>query len=172
MRAFLKQILIDFYIYAGTRPLDKMSDEEVQKLLDVLENVCKLYDYITEEKQKEIILSCLVSDKDYQNMNARLLHKWFSENGKKYFKEEAHTPIEIKDVAPPEIADKYIEEFKRTLESIGKPDNPYKPPKVVELHESETLKSYYAGKTKFIVEGFEIWANTEEQAREIYMKNL
>jgi len=119
MRDFYKNILENLYIYCGNRQIDKMSDSDITELLDALENISKLFDYIPEEEQKAIIKRCLLSDKDYQNLNVRLIHRWLSENGKMYFKEEAHTPIQFYEPAPREVADKYIEQFKANLQKIG-----------------------------------------------------
>lgn len=116
MRDFFKQILSNLYIYCGNRQVDKMTDEEIKILLDSLERMSKIYGYIPEEKQKEIILTCLVSDRDYQNINVRTVSRWFEQNGKTYFKEVAHKPTE--PTAEPlkgEERDKWLELWKKEL---------------------------------------------------------
>lgn len=90
MREYFKQIILNLYLYIGNRQAEKMTEEEVKGLLDALERVSKLYDYIPLEKQKDIINGCLISDKDYQNINARLIAKWLEQNGKVYFTQEHH----------------------------------------------------------------------------------
>lgn len=120
MRDFYKNILENLYIYCGNRQIDKMTDTDIVELLDALCNISKLFDYIPEHEQIAIIKRCLLSDKDYQNLNVRLIHRWLTENGKMYFKEEAHKPIEYFEPAPREVAEKYIEQFKANLKGIGK----------------------------------------------------
>lgn len=90
MREFFKNIVINLYSYCGNRQAEKMTNDELTLLYDALERVSKTYNYIPEEKQKEIIEAQLFKDKDYQNINARLISKWLEENGKQYFSQECH----------------------------------------------------------------------------------
>lgn len=129
MREFFQEILTNLKIYCGNDQVKNIraahskiedAENEIRMLLDALCNISKLFDYIPEEEQKTIIRKCLLSDKDYQNLNVRLIHRWLSENGKMYFKEEAHKPIEYFEPAPREVAEKYIEQFKANLKGIGK----------------------------------------------------
>lgn len=90
MRQFFKDIIFDLYNYCGNRQAEKMSNEEIEKLIDTLCRVSKIYDYIPEDKQKEIIEAQLLRDKEYQNINARLISKWLEENGKHFFSQQHH----------------------------------------------------------------------------------
>jgi hypothetical protein len=145
-----------------------MTDTEITTLLDALCYISRLFNYIPEPEQQRIIRQCLMSDKEYQNLNARLINKWLSDNGKIFFKEEAHQekepsgkPLTIEEAQP------YIDQIKANLEKIGKPER-----RKVEVHESSALKKYYEGKQKFVIEGVEILAESEERAREIYLMNF
>lgn len=90
MREFFKSIVVNLYSYCGNRQAEKMTDEELTLLYDALCRVSKIYDYIPEEKQKEIIEAQLLRDKEYQNINARLISKWLEENGKHFFTQQHH----------------------------------------------------------------------------------
>lgn len=94
MRDFFKQILSNLYIYCGNRQIEKMTDGEIKILLDSLERMSKIYSYIPEDKQKEIILTQLIADREYQNINVRTVSKWLEQNGKIFFSEVAHIPTE------------------------------------------------------------------------------
>jgi len=120
MRNFYKDIITNLYIYCGNRQAEKMTDDELKTLLDGLCRLSKVYEYIPEQSQQEIILTCLITDKEYQNINVRLVSKWFEQNGKKYFKEAAHKEIETPEDYKPlegEERDKMIAEY---LEAISK----------------------------------------------------
>lgn len=120
MREFFKNIILNLYIYCGNRQADKMTDEELKILLDALCRMSStIYSYIPEDKQKEIIQACLISDKEYQNINVRVVSKWLDQNGKIFFKETAHKPNE--QTAPPlegEAREKAIQEFLTALSKV------------------------------------------------------
>lgn len=121
MRKFFKDIIFDLYNYCGNRQADKMSNDEIEKLIDVLERVSKLYDYIPEEKQKEIIEAQLLRDKDYQNINARLISKWLEENGKHFFTQQHHKEKLGETNKPPlegEERDKAIQTYLDALAKV------------------------------------------------------
>lgn len=122
MRAFFKQILTNLYIYCGNRQIEKMTDEEITTLLNALENVSKLYNYIPEDHQRQIIQKCLIEDKEYQNINARLIGKWFELNGKKFFSETAHKPKEAPEPVSEEKREMYLSEWKDAVSKIGNPE--------------------------------------------------
>jgi hypothetical protein len=119
MREYYRNVLNNLYIWCGTNQVEKMTDEAITMLLNALENVSKVYSYIPEEKQKEIIDKCLISDKEYRNINARQVSKWLEENGKHYFQQECHQQTEI--VAEPltgEAREKRLAEWQKALLNI------------------------------------------------------
>lgn len=120
MRAFYQSIISSLHIYCGARAqMRDWSDDEITKLLDVLEKVSKLYSYIPEEKQKEIIEAQLLKDKEYQNINARLISKWLEENGKSYYEQSHHKEkVEGENYKPleGEEREKRLEEWKKELQ--------------------------------------------------------
>lgn len=169
MRQFFKECLYNLYAYCGNRQAEKMTDDEIKFLLDALERISKLYHYIPEERQKEIIMNCLLTDKEYQNINVRTVAKWLELNGKQYFKEEAHQPVEG-NAKPLEGAEreKWIETYLKAIASVttnfteGLEQNGGSGTRLRENIERST------GNQKFVFDGFEIWAKTEEEARNIY----
>lgn len=119
MRAFFQTILENLYIYCGNRQIEKMDDTEVTALLDALCRVSALYNYIPEDDQKTIIEKCLVEDKDYQNINARLVSKWLEINGKKFFQEIAHKETVHHEPATPEQRSHWLAEWQKELDKIN-----------------------------------------------------
>lgn len=124
MRDYFKSILKRMPSLIGVDPYKSMGDtpEEAKKavseLLDALERVSSLYNYIPENAQKEIIERQLLVDKDWLKLNARLVGKWLEQNGKHYFKEVAH--VETKqtgEIVTGEKRDQYIQDY---LEAIAK----------------------------------------------------
>lgn len=186
MRAFFKDILLNLYIYCGNRQADKMTVEEVDTLLTALERMSKIYSYIPEEKQKEIILTCLVSDREYQNINVRTVSKWLEQNGKVFFQQECHVPTE--QTAQPltgeererwlkkwekalgETVDQFAE---RTIKGNGAKMREQLDEAGVKFDEEKHKEKYLSHPVKsFVIEGLEIFAESEEQAKEIYKQNF
>lgn len=128
MRQFYKHIVANLYTYCGNRQAEKMTDEELKTLYDALERVSKLYAYIPEEKQKEIIEAQLIKDKEYQNINARLISRWLEENGKQYFVQECHRQdkgrLTEADYTPlqGEARDKAIQTALEAIAKVGHPE--------------------------------------------------
>lgn len=121
MREFFKQIVINLYSYCGNRQAEKMTDQELTLLYDALCRVSKIYNYIPEEKQKEIIEAQLIRDKEYQNINARLISKWLEENGKNYYEQSHHKEKqEPEGYKPVEGADreKWLNIWNETLKKV------------------------------------------------------
>ena len=119
MREFFKNIILNLYIYCGNRQAEKMTDDELKMLLDALCRVSVLYNYISEDDQKKIIEACLLSDKEYQNLNARVVSKWLETNGKKYFKEVAHIPGQLNaEPVEGEAREKWLELWKKELAKV------------------------------------------------------
>ena len=119
MRAFYKTILSRTYEIFGVNQLEKMDDGQITFLLDALENVSKLYDYISHEDQQKIINKRMVTDREYRNINARLIAGWFELDGKIFFKEVSHIPTE--ETKPPlegEEREKWLELWKKELAKV------------------------------------------------------
>jgi hypothetical protein len=119
MRKFFQTILENLYIYCGNRQIEKMDDTEITALLDALCRVSEVYSYIPEEDQKSIIQKCLVEDKEYQNINARLVSKWLEINGKKFFQEIAHKETVYHEPATAEQRAHWLSEWQKELDKIN-----------------------------------------------------
>jgi len=164
MREFFKQALLNLYIYCGNRQAEKMSEDEIKLLLDALERMSKLYNYIPEERQKEIINNCLLTDKEYQNINVRTVSKWLEVNGKHYFKEEAHHETEIKgEIVTGEKRQEWLEKFAKavlnaTQEFTGATDVKGSGSRLKENIEQAT------GIKRYVIDGIEIYAISQEEA--------
>lgn len=117
MRDFYKQTLSRTYEIFGVNQLAKMEDEQVTYLLDALERVSALYNYISPEDQQTIINKRLITDKDYSNINARLIASWFEQDGKVFFKgTSSYVETEVKaEPLTGEARDKAIENYLKAI---------------------------------------------------------
>ena len=165
MRDFYRGIISNLYIYCGNRQAEKMEDDDITVLLNLLENVSKRFSYIPEEEQKKIILQCLETDTTYQNINVRLISNWLMLNGKKWFKEEAHQEREEieGEIVTGEARDKWIQTY---LETVAKVEVETNPGKTQEYKGGGTRLRENIGIKKFVVDGMEIYAHTLEEATE------
>lgn len=168
MRQFFKDCLYNLYAYCGNRQAEKMTDDEIKFLLDALERISKLYHYIPEERQKEIITNCLLTDKEYQNINVRTVAKWLELNGKQYFQEVAHIPSEaIAEVVSGEKRQEWLEIWSKSLADMNEAFTSATKTGGSGTRLRENIERS-TGNQKFVFDGFEIWAKTEEEARNIY----
>lgn len=87
---FKKEVLARTYEIFGVNQLEKMEDDQITFLLDALDNVSQLYDYIPQAEQKKIINKRLLTDRDFRNINARLIAGWFEMDGKIFFTQKHH----------------------------------------------------------------------------------
>jgi len=172
MREFFKHCLLNLYVYCGNRQAEKMTEDEIKFLLDALERMSKLYSYIPEDRQKEIINNCLLTDKEYQNINVRTVAKWLELNGKHYFKEVAHEQSEDKDWKPleGEAREKRIQEY---LQAIASTTTAFTSA-MDEGHKGsgtrlrENIEKNSPPKLFTFVDGFSCYAGTQLEAEEIY----
>jgi len=118
MRTFYKQILDRTYEIFGSRQTDNMEPDQITFLLNALENVSSMYAYISEEDQKKIINKRMITDKDYKNINARLIAGWFEQDGKIFFKEVSHEPSKEFEPATEERKEFWLSEWKKVLDKI------------------------------------------------------
>jgi hypothetical protein len=194
MREFFKQELKTLYAKYQLNQFEKlcsMTDERgqsigkemVKALLDELEKVCRKFPYIPDEAKKELILDFMASDQDFIGLNAKMLYKWFDLKKAYYWAQatpeqrEELTPEEIerRKPLPPEKAEVYVKQWMEAVELIGGPKTSPQP--AVERFGfsrsilPDYIKEFRKGKTAFIIEGIEIWAETEEKAQEIFVEN-
>ncbi len=164
MRDFFKTLLENLYVLTGSRQMEFISSEQLPLLLDSLESICRKYSYIPEETQKSEINKQILEDQDFTALTPKILHKWLFRISGAHWKESAHTDKQkVYDQEPckPEIADKYIKEWRESLAKIGNPETNH-----------QSIKDRYPEyfKQKFIVEGIEIMAGSLDEAREIYLE--
>lgn len=174
MRDFVKECLNDLEPLTGIRQLyflqsDPDGERKIRVLIDGIILALQDYPYIPEEAKKKIIREQMVKDQNYDALNSRVVNKWMTTFGSTYFTNwQKEQPIQYHEPAPPEIADKYIEEFKANLVKIGGPKTSPQPRE--ERYPQSLAKEYIAKKKKFIIEGVEVLAESEEQAIEIFSK--
>lgn len=130
MREYFLDLLNNLDTLAGLRQLEKIyaaagddrgaAINEINKLLNALCNVSKLFPYIPEAEQQKIISQAVISE-DFPNLNANLVYKWLNRHRDKYFQESHHVKQEPE--APPvtgEAKQKWIDQWLKEVDKIGK----------------------------------------------------
>lgn len=187
MREYYKKILQNTYVIFGVNQMEKMDNEQIEMLLDALENVSKLYHYIPQEFQKKIIRARLIKDKDFQNINVRLISRWFEEDGKIFFQQSCHKEIQPDENYKPvegEERELWLTKWEETLKQAEK--NLTSPlVKGTGSKLRERMEEYAPTPTEpiqrkidtnavksFWIDGFEIYAKDEQDAMRIFVENF
>lgn len=136
MRNFFKSELENLHIKTGLLQYFKLSEmtdadgnpdgeRQLKLLLDTLVQVCEEFSYIPDNDKKRIIQQAILRDTDYTGINPRQVWKWLNLEKGKYFKEEAHRPMESNtkpvtyDELKPEIKEQ-VDAFMQSLQAPGK----------------------------------------------------
>ena len=178
MRDFFKQCLEDLEALTGNRQMyffatDPDGNRKLTVCLDGMVLAAKDYPYIPEESQKKIIREQMVKDQNYEALNSRTVHKWLTQAANAYrthshFTEDDLTPRDEEGKpttpAPPEVADKYYQQWLSSLAKIGT-GLPTIEQITADLKE---VKRVETGRQKFVIEGVEIWAMNEKEAQKAF----
>lgn len=123
MKEFIKQCLEDLESLTGIRQLyfmqvDPDGKRKIEILIQGILVTCKQFDYISEDKQKNIIREMMVKDQDYDSLNSRVVFKWLNMNKDLYFmdanKSTEMPRVKLSDEENQRI-DNLIEQFKNNL---------------------------------------------------------
>jgi hypothetical protein len=135
MREFFLNLLQNLDKLCGLKQYEKIMQtpkpkEELNMLLDILCRVSDQFTFIPEKNKKVIINEAVISDQEFQGLNARIIYKWLNAKKDQYFTEIAHQPSE--QSAEPltgEARQEKIAEFLNAVLQIGQPVtekcNPY-----------------------------------------------
>lgn len=141
MREFFKQCLEELEALTGNRQAyffatDPDGTRKMTVCIDGMVLACNDYPFIPEQTKKKIIRDQMVKDQTYEALNSRTVHKWLTAASNAYrthsqFSESGLIPKDengqVTQPASPEVADKYLEEFKANLANIGRPVPPVLP---------------------------------------------
>lgn len=99
MRDFFKSELETLKIKTNLNQYERLCElpnakEEIKLLFDLLEKVCNEFPYIPEDQKKRIIQTGIYRDTDFTGLTPRIVWKWLNAESGKYFREDAHKPIE------------------------------------------------------------------------------
>ena len=121
----------------------------------------------------KIIRDQMVKDQNYDALNSRTIHKWLQGASNAF---RTHSQFSEEDLmtrdkdgnlvppAPPEVADRFIKEFQASLAQIGT-----QLPTVADIEKGlKEVKTKETGRQKFVIEGIEIWATSEDEAKKAY----
>lgn len=178
MRDFFKQCLEDLEALTGNRQMyffatDPDGTRKLKVCLDGMVLAAKDYPYIPEDAQKKIIREQMVKDQNYEALNSRTVHKWLTAAANAYrthsqFSTEDLTPRDQDgnptEPAPPEVADKYYQQWLSSLAKIGNPL-----PTIEQITaDLKEVKRVETGRQKFVIEGIEVWAANEKEAQKAF----
>lgn len=132
MREFFLNLLNKLDKLTGFRQMDKLmampdAKQEINELLDILCGTCRQFNYIPEDDQKKIITENVITDADFQGLNAKILYKWFHANKGKFLKELAHEetkPVEGYKILEGEAREEKIKEWLGAIAKVGTVSQP------------------------------------------------
>lgn len=175
LREFFKAELKTLHLKTGLQQYFKLQEmEDWQKqfeiLLNSLEFACREFPYIPEESKQRIISDNIIKDQSYTSLNSRVVWGWLNANKTVYWESQSDYQEITREPAPPEIADKYIEQWLAEIAKVGKVTQS------VNLNQAHrdvgntvvTGKEYITYKAnllQFVCDGINIPASNEESAR-------
>lgn len=124
MKEFFLNLLNSLDKLAGLRQVEKIMASspnpkaEINELISVLIRVSEQFPYIPQKDQQNIISAAVVTDPEFNSLNARIVYKWLSAQRDKFFKESAHIPgEEDKDWVPVtgEARQEWLKKWERSL---------------------------------------------------------
>lgn len=138
MRDFFKHQLKGL-IVAGIRQMEYLDESQITELLNQLCIISeKKFNYIPIEVQKVEIRKQIIEDPEFNGLNTRWLFKTLTRISDKYWRTRSTITEEQLTPAPPEVAEKYIEEFKKQLVKVGGPKTAPLPINKILFGESES----------------------------------
>lgn len=130
MRPFFLQLLQDLYNLCGLRQWENINlqDEkeakmQINALLDALCLTADRFPEIPEEVKKRIIKEAVISDIEFNSLNARIVYKWLSLNRNKYFEESHHKEskqalINQQPIVVGEARDEWLNKWKQEIGAV------------------------------------------------------
>jgi hypothetical protein len=122
MRTFFKECLRDLEQFTGIRQLyflevDPEGEAKIRVLLDAMVATTRLFPQLSEEDQKIIIRSKMLTDQEYTSLNARVIYKWLNEFKYPAIQKEAEPVKPARELTPEESAriDKMAQQFLATI---------------------------------------------------------
>lgn len=130
MKQFFLDLLNNLDKLAGLRQIEKImasasnedtAKEEINSLIEVLVRVSQQFPYIPEQDQRNIISAAVVTDPEFNSLNARIVYKWLVQHKDKYFKEMQHVESHQENWVPltGEARAEKLREWMKSLEQFN-----------------------------------------------------
>jgi hypothetical protein len=141
--------------------------------IDGMVIACKDYPFIPEEAQKKIIRDQMVKDQKYEALNSRTIHKWLTQASTAYMTHSQFTEADlmprdengnVTDPAPPEVAAEWEKKWLSSLAQVGTG----LPTTEQIMEDLKRVKRVETGRRKFVIEGIEIWAMSNDEAQKAF----
>lgn len=144
------------------------SEKEARNKFDVcvagMVEASKKFPEIEEERQRKHVRRMMVEDTTYEALNSRTIYRWLNQYRQQQAPKAQLTEEDLSQVAPPEVADKYIKEFQESLAKVGTGM-----PTVTEIEQGlKEVKRKETGRQRFEIEGIEIWAMNHKEAQKAF----
>lgn len=155
MKQFFLDLLSNLDKLAGLRQIEKIyaqhadqgeAKKEINTLLTILVNICAQFPYIPEEEKKRIIQQAVVTDPEFNSLNARIVYKWLAVQKDKYYKEISaiENPIpENYEIVTGEKREEYLNQWLKALEPMQERINPVSKKEVLILGKERQGKTEY-----------------------------
>lgn len=97
MKEYFLELLQNLDKLCGLKQYEKLyqsenRNQEITTLLDILCRVTDMFAYIPDASKKKIISEAVITDLEFQGLNARIVYKWLNLKKDTYFQEIAHIP--------------------------------------------------------------------------------
>ena len=129
MKTFFLELLNNLHNLAGLRQIEKIfashpkpenAKAEVNELMELLVKVSKQFPYIPEKDQQNIIAAAVISDPEFNSLNARIVFKWLAQHRDKYFKESQHIEEKPQENWVPLTGEARLKRLKEWEQALGK----------------------------------------------------
>lgn len=139
------------YLKTGLQQYQKISampdaKEQMKLLLELLVAECDKFKFMPDADKKAHILDRMISDGDFQGFNPKILNKWFREVYIKYIPNQSDFVEIEREPAAPEVAEKYINQWRQELAKIGVPKVSESGEYAIKDHRVRLLKEQFRGK--------------------------
>ncbi len=124
MREYFKQQLEALYRLTGLQQYQKLSEmpdskKQIGLLLDELEQVCTWFPLIPSKEKQRIISEYMLKDPEFIGLNKKIIWRWLNNENAKYFPDQSRFQEVNTTPAAPDIADKYLEQWKSAVAKVG-----------------------------------------------------
>lgn len=130
MRQFFLDLLNNLDKLAGLRQIEKIyashsdpaeAKKEISQLINLLVSTSDQFAFIPEKEKQRLIRTAVITDPEFNSLNARIVFKWLNTHKDKYYKELAHmekVEEENYEIVTGEKREEYLNQWLKALEPM------------------------------------------------------